>query len=122
MTITIDFKNIEQITINNKECLRINLKGIINQKSAMLTCSEWKAISDANKTKKYVIIFNAKDMTDYEPMTRTHFQNNMKELKNQIDQVWVISESTLIRSGAAIMGMLTSFPIRAVNLEDQIIV
>lgn len=45
----------------------------------------------------------------------------MKELKDQIDQVWVISESKLIRGGAAIMGMLTSLSIKAVNSEEQII-
>jgi hypothetical protein len=121
MSTAIDFNSVEQISINKKECLKFNFGSILNQKDAVRVCNEWKAISQADKTKKYVIIFNAKDMVDYEPMTRTSFQNAMKELKNQIDQVWVISESKLIRGGAAIMGMLTSFPIKAVNTEDQII-
>jgi hypothetical protein len=121
MNTVIDFKNVEQISIHNKECIKLNFGSVLNQKDAVSVCNEWKVLSQADKTKKYVIIFNAKDMIDYEPMTRTSFQNTMKELKDQIDQIWVISESKLIRGGAAIMGMLTAFSIKAVNSEDQII-
>jgi hypothetical protein len=121
MNTVIDFKSIEQISIHDKECIKLNFGSVLNQKDAIRVCNEWKAVSQVDKTKKYVIIFNAKDMIDYEPMTRTSFQNTMKELKDQIDQIWVISESKLIRGGAAIMGMLTSFSIKAVNSEEQII-
>jgi hypothetical protein len=121
MNTVIDFKNVEQISIHDKECIKLNFGSVLNQKDAIRVCNEWKAVSQVDKTKKYVIIFNAKDMIDYEPMTRTSFQNTMKELKDQIDQIWVISESKLIRGGAAIMGMLTSFSIKAVNSEEQII-
>jgi hypothetical protein len=121
MNTVIDFKSVEQMNLQNKECIKLNFGSILNQKDAISVCNEWKDISQTDKTKKYVIIFNAKDMIDYEPMTRTSFQNTMKELKDQIDQVWVISESKLIRGGAAIMGMLTSLSIKAVNTEDQII-
>jgi hypothetical protein len=121
MNTVIDFKSVEQISIHDKECIKLNFGSVLNQKDAIRVCNEWKAVSQVDKTKKYVIIFNAKDMIDYEPMTRTSFQNTMKELKDQIDQIWVISESKLIRGGAAIMGMLTSFSIKAVNSEEQII-
>jgi hypothetical protein len=117
-----DLQRIEQLSINNQECLKFNFSGILSQKDASQICNEWKSIAEASKEKKYVIIFNALEMTDYDPLTRTSFQNTMKELKNQIDKVWVISESRLIRGGAAIMSMLTSFPIRAVNSEDQVVV
>jgi hypothetical protein len=121
MAVISDLKNIERFTLNNKECLKLNLNGILNQKDAIRVCSEWKAIAELDKTKKFVVILNAKNMIDYEPMTRNSFQNTMKELKNQIDQIWVVSNSNLIRGGAAIMGLLTSFTIKAVDSEDLIV-
>jgi hypothetical protein len=121
MAVISDLKNIERFTLNNKECLKLNLNGILNQKDAIQVCSEWKAISELDKTKKFVVILNAKNMVDYGPMTRNSFQNTMKELKSQIDQIWVVSNSNLIRSGAAIMGLLTSFTIKAVDSEDLIV-
>jgi hypothetical protein len=119
MTTLTDFKNIEEIKINNRECLRFNFSGVLKQKDAVQVCSEWKTISQTTK-KKYVIIFNATKMVDYEPMTRNSFQSTMSELKSQIDQIWVVSESKLIRGGAAIMGMFTSFSIKAVDSEEHI--
>lgn len=74
MNTVIDFKSVEQMSIQNKECIKINFGSILNQKDAIQVCNEWKTISQTDKTKKYVIIFNAKDMIDYEPMTRTTFK------------------------------------------------
>jgi hypothetical protein len=119
---TNNFEKIERINLNNKECLRFNFNGLLNQKEAVSTCNEWVAISSLDKSKKFVIIFNATKMVDYEPMTRAHFQNTMKELKGQIDQIWVISNSSLVRGGAAIMGMLTSFTVRAVDSEEHMVI
>jgi hypothetical protein len=119
---TTNFEKVERISLNNKECLRFNFNGVLNQKEAIRTCNEWVAISNLDKSKKFVIIFNATKMVDYEPMTRNNFQNTMKELKSQIDQIWVVSNSSLIRGGAAIMGMLTSFTIKAVDSEEHIVI
>jgi hypothetical protein len=111
---------INQTMFNGKNCLRLTITQKLNKQEAAQMCQEWKAFADSNKPAKHVVIINALDMTDYEPMSRVIFQETINELKTQIESIWVITNSKLISAGAALMGLFTSFKIKSVASESQI--
>lgn len=77
-----DFK-IDQSDSNGKPCLKFIFTNLLTQKHALELCSEWKTIALSDTVKTYTIIFNAKEMVDYEPMARITFQKTISKLKNQ---------------------------------------
>jgi hypothetical protein len=113
---------LEEVSLNNKLCMRITFYGVLIQEDAVAICNEWKEIFTLNKEKKIVIIFNAKEMDDYAPMARIAIQKNINEFKKQIESIWIVTDSKLITAGALVMGMFTSFKIKTVDAENKIIV
>jgi len=61
-------------------------------------------------------------MDDYEPLARTIWQNTINELKSQIRSMWVVTDSPIIATGAIIMSLFTSFKIKTVSSEEDIVV
>ena len=59
-------------------------------------------------------------MTGFENKARVIWQKAIKELKKQIDCVWLISDSKIIRAGAKVMSAFTSFSLNVVNDESKI--
>lgn len=59
-------------------------------------------------------------MENYEPQARIAFQQCMKELSEQIDKIWVVTESKIVLGGASIMSLIVGLPIKAVRSEEQI--
>lgn len=116
-----DFK-IDQSDSNGKPCLKFIFTNLLTQKHALELCSEWKTIALSDTVKTYTIIFNAKEMVDYEPMARITFQKTISKLKNQIEKIWLVTDSKMISGGAAIMSLLSSFPIKAVDSEAKVVV
>ena len=111
----------EKTTIGNKPCLKITIKGVFTQKYALELCDEWKILFSSDKNKSYQIVINAKEMVDYETIARSYFQKTIKEFKTQIEKMWIVSDSKLITSGAALVRVFTSLSISSVSSEDKII-
>jgi hypothetical protein len=120
MTPVQNMKWIAHTKINAVDCLQFNFQGILTQKQSLEACNEWLEISKANIPTKYEIIFDSLKMENYEPQARINFQKTIKELSGQITKIWVITDSKIISGGAAIMGVFSSFPIKAVTSECQI--
>jgi len=59
-------------------------------------------------------------MTGYDPGARIIWQNTLKELKDQISSIRLVSKSTMIRSGAMIISMITNYNIKVVKSESEI--
>ena len=116
-----DYKWIKKIKINEIECVRLSFSGVLSQKQAVEACNEWTEIFGQDNARKYNVIFNATNLDNYEPLARAVFQKSIKDLRNQIIKIWVVTDSKLISGGAAIMGIFASFPIKAVSSESQIV-
>ena len=111
---------IEQTQINDKDCIKFTFQGLFTKEDALMASKEWKEIASSGK--KFIVIFHAKEMAGYEPMARAIWQKMIVELKSQIENIWLITDSKLIAAGAAIMSMFTSFTIKTVNSEEKIVV
>ncbi|MEQ9441601.1 MAG: hypothetical protein RIG62_21335 [Cyclobacteriaceae bacterium] len=111
---------VEWVQINNTDCLKFTFNDVLTHKEALIASEEWKKAFQNNTAKKFMVIFDAKAMKDYEPMARSIWQKTISELKKQIDSIWVITDSKIIAAGAKIMGVFTSFSIKTVDSEEKI--
>jgi len=112
---------IEWCQVNSHDCLKFTFKERLTLRNAEIAIVQWKKLFELNPEKKIVLIWHCLEMTGYEPMARIRWQKAIKELKDQIDCVWLISDSKLIYAGAKIMSMFTSFNINIARNEDMVL-
>ncbi len=112
--------NLELTQIQSKTAIIFHFEGILTQQKAHEFIKQWQIIFLGNESNKMVVIFDAINMSDYQPMARTLFQKSINELKSQIDSIWVISNSKIVKAGAAIMSIFSSFPITTIASLDDI--
>jgi hypothetical protein len=117
---TVKSVKLDWVQVNGKNCLRFTFVGMFTKEDAESASDEWKKHFTQENGEKTVIIFNCLNMEDYEPLARVTWQNTIKSLKSEIKGIWVVTDSKLIASGAAIMGVFTSFAIKAVASESLI--
>lgn len=53
-------------------------------------------------------------------MARVFWQKALKEIQSQIDRVWLISDSKIIRAGASIMSLFVKFDLKSITSEEHI--
>jgi hypothetical protein len=112
----------EQVRRGGKDFLRFTFDGVLTQKEAISLCNAWRKHCDVRPDIRFIIVFNAKEMKNYEPQARITFQKCIKELIDHIDKIWLITDSKLVLGGASIMSLITGLPIRAIRSEEQIII
>ena len=111
---------IEPNIIRDVEVLRFNFNGYFNKDDAQAGIEEWREIFSNMNGEKAVLIWDAREMSNYETKARLVWQQAIKELGKQIDSIWLIANSKIIRAGAKAMSLFTKFKIHAVDSEDQI--
>lgn len=111
---------IEWIQIDGVECIKFTFKDVFTHKEAVIASEEWKKSFSEKANQKVPVIFDAIEMKDYEALSRSVWQKTMTELKNQIDGIWLVTDSKIIAAGAKIMGVFTSFTIKTVSTADKI--
>lgn len=120
MSETNDNPQIGWCQINNLECLKFTFKGRLTEEDALKAISRWKEMFNSMKDQKIILVWNCIDMTGYEPMARMSWQRTIKELKDQIERIWLITDSAVIKAGANLISIFTSFEIKVVKSEDKI--
>ena len=105
---------------SEKQCLRFTFGEKLTAKEAEVAIAEWREAFQSKKDEPIILIWDCRKMKGYESAARTKWTEALKELKPQIDTIWLISDSTLIRMGASVMGMLSSINIQAVSPESEI--
>ena len=93
----------------------------LTEKEAVIAIQEWKAAFQSKMDESIVLIWDCKQMRGYENNARAHWIIALKEMKSQIDSIWLITDSAVIKLGAAIMGSLTSQTIKAVSCESEVV-
>ncbi len=122
MNIMLDNPNIERCEHSNQVCLKFTFKQQLTENKAIQAIEKWKQMFESEAGKKFTLIWNCQEMTGYEPMARVIWQRAIKEMKDQIDSIWLVSDSILIQTGAKIVSLFTSFDINIVNDEAKILV
>jgi hypothetical protein len=113
--------SVEWSKITGDQCLRFEFGEQLTELDAVNAITEWKEAFQSKEGKKICLIWDCRKMKGYETGARTHWTAALKEMKPQIGKIWLISESTFIRMGGAVMAMFTSLEIKPVSSESEIL-
>ncbi len=111
---------IEWCQIDDRECLKFTFEGTFKEREALDAITRWKELFGMKKGEKVILVWQCQKMESYEPTARILWQKAIKDLKDQIDTIWLITDSSVIRAGAKIMALFTSFNLKVVNSEQKI--
>ena len=107
---------------SGRQCLKFTFEGRLTSKDAEVAIAEWKKMFQSKAEESIILIWDCKKMKDYDTEARLIWSNALKEMKSQIDKIWLISDSSLIRMGASVIGLLTSLNIKAISSESELVI
>ena len=107
---------------NDKLFLKFVFKGYLSLEQAAPAIENWKKefelkLSPGQRTN---IIWDCLEITGFDPKVKKIWQDTLKELSAQIDNIWLISTNSIIRLAATTMGMFSRYSIKVVNSEAEI--
>lgn len=114
--------NTELYFLDNEECLKFTFKGNFREEDALEGIDDWKDIFASAQGESAVIIWDCLEMTGFENNARKAWQKAIKDLKNQIECVWLITDSKVIKAGAKVMNAFTSFKLNVVKSTENIMI
>ena len=111
--------DIKWLEKNGKKYLHFLFEEHLTEQSAKDGIQKWQS-QCAGYDNKIRIIWDCTLMKGYDTQARVTWHEALKEMKNSIEVIWLVSTSPLIRMGASIMSMLMPFKIIAVSSEQEI--
>ena len=105
-----------------RQCLIFTFEDRLTSKDADVAVEDWKRMFQSKAGESIILIWDCRKMKGYDSEARVIWANALKEMKSQIEKVWLISDSALIRMGASVMGLLTSLNIKAISSESAIVI
>ena len=115
-----DNPKMEWVQKSGKTCLKFTFHGNFKEQDAELATAQWRKELACRPRERIVHIWDCLDMKDYEQPARILWSDTCKNLKNQIDVIWVITNSILIKMGATVISVFTSLNIKVVKSETDI--
>lgn len=112
--------NIELCQLSNEDCLKFTFIDNFNEEEAKIAVEEWRTLFKSTKGEKTRLVWDCREMTGYEKKALKVWQHAMKDLKDQIDIVWLITNSPIIKTGAKLMSVFSKFTIKVVKSPEQI--
>ena len=112
---------IEWTGMSGKECLKFTFTGKLTRNEADIAILEWRNQFRSTVDKPIHVIWDCRKMEGYEPAAKDHWTDALNEMKDDIDTIWLLAESPVIKMGASIMGLFTSIRIMPVTSESEIV-
>ena len=81
----------------------------------------WGNLLKQHQLYRYNITWDCSVMTDYEPMARVLMQKAIMQRSKGIGVVYLISQNSIIRSGARLMNMFVSFKIVTLTHNQELL-
>jgi len=113
--------SIEWYQKSGKQCLRFIFGEKLTEKEAEIAIQEWKAAFHSKMGEAIALVWDCREMKGYESGARAQWILALKEMKSQIDSIWLITDSAVIKLGAAMMGSFSSQNIKAVSSESEVV-
>ncbi len=111
---------IEWMKTERQKCLKFTFFDKLTEDGAVAGIKKWKNYFAEYPDDKITLIWDCLNMSGYDPAARSQWQTTIKEMKNQMDTIWLITNSVLIRMGASAMSVFASFKIKVVTSEKEI--
>ena len=96
--------------IDGRQCLVVTFSGKLTRADAASAMDIIRAEVEG-AAEPVVMVWEATAMSGYESEARTLWQEGLAELKPGIQAIHLVSESAVIRMGAAVVGMFVGYPI-----------
>lgn len=112
--------NVEWKEINDIIVLNFNFKGKLTRNNAVNAIIKWEKAFNTVPYQKMTLVWNCLSLKDYEAKARVLWQEEIDKTKEQIELVYLVTKSNLIKMGAKIMSAFTSFPMKVVESENEI--
>ena len=109
---------IEWVKIQNRVCLRFRFVDHLYASEAHRAIEEWKRMYARKPDQQIVLVWDCLDMTNYDSEARKLWAKALQEMKHQTSEIWVISNSSLVKMGAGIMAMTSQIKTKVVNSEE----
>ena len=114
-------KNVTIELCNFKEgALKFTFNGNFSESDATLAAEEWRELFASSKGEKTTIIWNTLHMEGFESKALSVWQKTLKELKGQIDCIWLVTNSNTIKAGAKLMSVFSGYKIRVASSFEEI--
>ena len=99
--------------------LTFYFQGDLTKNKAIQMIEEWEMYMNSQPTEQFILIWEAMEMSGYEPAARTLWQKTLKDFRDRIDTIWLVSDKRIIRLGANLMGTFTKLNIKPVaNIHE----
>jgi len=109
-------KDIYVETLDNTKYINFTFSGILKEKDAKNAIDEFSKIAK-NTQKEIILIWNCLEMKNYEHEARILWQKKLKHCKSQIKEIWLISDSKIIKAGAELISLFTSYKIKIIESD-----
>ncbi len=114
--------SIEWFQKSGKQCLKFTFKEKLTAKEAEIAIKEWREAFQSKIDKSIILIWDCIKMKEYESDARVKWTAAIKEMKSQIDIIWLVTDSNIVKMGATLMGVATSLTIKAIRSENEIVI
>ena len=107
---------------SGRQCLRFIFGERLTVKEAEVAIGEWREAFQSKMDTSIILIWDCRKMNGYDSAARAKWTEALKEMKSQIDTIWLITDVAIIKMGASVMGMFSSLHIKTVSSESEIVI
>jgi hypothetical protein len=101
--------------------LRFTFERYLTKAEALNAIEKWREAFRQREGEIINLIWDCTRMQDYDSGARMKWTMALFKMKSQIGTIWLITDSSLIRLGATVMGLATSLNIRTIRSEKDIV-
>ena len=113
---------IEWAENSGKQCLKFTFGEKLTTQEAEVAIAEWQKAFQSKKDTSIILIWDCREMRGYDSDARVKWTDALKEMKSQIDSIWLISASSAIKIGASVMSFFSNLDIKPISCESEIVV
>ena len=111
---------LEWVQKSGRNCLKFTFEGTLTEEEAVQAIEKWREAFRSKPKEKIILIWECRRMAGYDTGSRVNWQEALKEMNNQIADIWLVTSSNFVKIGARVMSVFTSLNIHIVDSESDI--
>lgn len=115
--------NVEWKTIQESECLHIEIVGFLGAEIANTATEKWKSLLEdrMKDNEQTVVICDCENMKGYHADARKMWQQTMSETRPYMKNMWIVTDNKLFIIAAKSMGFITNFPLKTAKSINDVV-
>ena len=103
---------IKSVVVEGQQGLRFDFSGYLSGQETEGLINEWNRVFTSMPEMQFILVWDCLEMSGYDSEARKRWTQALREMKSQIREIRVITDSSLIRMGASIMAMDSQIEIK----------